>query len=167
VGRAEAPSIYRRRSCPRRAKPDSAISRPTDVTVVYEVTHARDLDGLAIRKSDTEEDYNVVLYHRKLHASALEAMGKNPNTNRREAVEKLVTAAGGKLVAMYGIISEGPGAMVIFEADPGVAPTIAAVAAASGGVTNVKAQRLLSGDEVRAARQKRVELQKSYRAPGQ
>ena len=98
---------------------------------------------------------------------ALEAMGKNPNTNRREAVEKLVTAAGGKLVAMYGIISEGPGAMVIFEADPAAAPAIAAVAAASGGVTNVRVQRLLSGDEVRAARQKRVELQKSYRAPGQ
>ena len=98
---------------------------------------------------------------------ALEAMGKNPNTNRREAVEKLVTAAGGKLVAMYGTISEGPGAMVIFEADPAVAPAIAAVAAASGGVTNVRVQRLLSGDEVRAARQKRVELQKSYRAPGQ
>ena len=33
---------------------------------------------------------------------ALDAMGKNPNTNRREAVEKLVNAAGGKLVAMYG-----------------------------------------------------------------
>ena len=32
---------------------------------------------------------------------ALEAMGKNPS-NRREAVEKLLTAAGGKLVAMYG-----------------------------------------------------------------
>jgi hypothetical protein len=31
---------------------------------------------------------------------ALEAMGKNPNTNRREAVEKLLTAACGKLVAM-------------------------------------------------------------------
>ena len=29
---------------------------------------------------------------------ALEAMGKNPKTNRREAVEKLVTAGGGKLV---------------------------------------------------------------------
>jgi hypothetical protein len=26
---------------------------------------------------------------------ALDAMGKNPNTNRREAVEKLVNAAGG------------------------------------------------------------------------
>jgi uncharacterized protein with GYD domain len=31
---------------------------------------------------------------------ALEGMGKNPSTDRREAVEKLVTAAGGKLVAV-------------------------------------------------------------------
>jgi uncharacterized protein with GYD domain len=60
---------------------------------------------------------------------ALDAMGKNPNTNRREAVEKLVNAAGGKLVAIYGTIAEGPGAMVIFEADPTVAPAVAAVAA--------------------------------------
>jgi uncharacterized protein with GYD domain len=98
---------------------------------------------------------------------ALETMGKNPNTNRREAVEKLVTAAGGKLVAMYGTIAEGPGTMVIFEADPAVAPAISGVAASSGAVTNVKVQRLLSGDEVRAIRQKRTELQKSYRPPGQ
>ena len=97
---------------------------------------------------------------------ALEAMGKNPKTNRREAVEKLVTAGGGKLVAMYGTIAEGPGAMVIFEADPAVAPAIAGVAASSDGGSNVKMQRLLSGDEVRAIRQKRVELQKSYRPPG-
>jgi uncharacterized protein with GYD domain len=95
---------------------------------------------------------------------ALEAMGKNPKANRREAVEKLVTAAGGKLVAMYGTIAEG--AMVIFEADPAVAPAIAGVAASSDGVTNVKYQRLFSGDEVRAIRQKRAELQKSYRPPG-
>jgi len=57
---------------------------------------------------------------------ALDAMAKNPNTNRREAVEKLVTAAGGKLVAMYGTIADGPGAMVIFEADPSVAPAVLA-----------------------------------------
>jgi uncharacterized protein with GYD domain len=98
---------------------------------------------------------------------ALEAMGKNPNTNRREAVEKLVTAAGGKLLAMYGTIAEGPGAMVIFEADPAVAPAISGVAASSGAVTNVKVQHLLSGEEVRAIRQKRTELQKSYRPPGE
>jgi len=93
-------------------------------------------------------------------------MGKNPKTNRREAVEKLVKAAGGKLVAMYGTIADGPGAMVIFEADPAVAPAISGVAASSGRVTNVKVQRLLSGDEVRAIRQKRTELQKSYSPPG-
>ncbi len=99
---------------------------------------------------------------------ALEAMAKNPNTNRREAVEQLVTAAGGKVVAMYGTIAEGPGTMVIFEAsDPAVAPALAGVAASSDGVTNVKLQRLLTRDEARAARQKRVELQKSYRPPGQ
>ena len=45
------------------------------------------------------------------------------NTNRREAVEKLVTAAGGKLVEMYGTMAEGPGAMVIFDADPVAAGT--------------------------------------------
>ena len=97
---------------------------------------------------------------------ALEAMGKNPKTNRREAVEKLLKAAGGKLVAMYGTIADGPGAMVIFEAESGVAPAIAGVAASSDGVTNVKVQRLFSGDEVRAIRQKRTELQKSYSPPG-
>jgi uncharacterized protein with GYD domain len=97
---------------------------------------------------------------------ALEAMAKNPKTNRREAVEKLLKAAGGKLVAMYGTIADGPGAMVIFEADPGVAPAIAGVAASSGAVTNVKVQRLFSGDEVRAIRQKRTELEKSYSPPG-
>ena len=109
---------------------------------------------------------NAILYHRKLHAEGARSHRQNPKTNRREAVEKLVTAGGGKLVAMYGTIAEGPGAMVTFEADPAVAPAIAAVAASSDSVSNVKMQRLLSGDEVRAIRQKRVELQKSYRPPG-
>ena len=96
---------------------------------------------------------------------ALDAMGKNP-TNRREAVEKLLTAAGGKLVAMYGTIAEGPGAMAIFDIDPAAAPAVVGVVASSDGVQNVKMQRLFSGDEVAAVRKKRTELQKSYRAPG-
>jgi uncharacterized protein with GYD domain len=98
---------------------------------------------------------------------ALEAMAKNPSASRREAVEQLLTAAGGKLVAMYGTIAEGPGAMVIFEADPAVAPAVTGVAASSDSLKNVKLERIFSGDEVRAIRQKRVELQKSYRPPGQ
>jgi uncharacterized protein with GYD domain len=98
---------------------------------------------------------------------AMEAMAKNPNADRKEAVEKLVTAAGGKLVAMYGTIADGPGAMVIIDVDPGMGAAIAAVVGASDGVHNVKAQRIFSTDEVRAIRQKRIQLQASYRPPGQ
>jgi uncharacterized protein with GYD domain len=98
---------------------------------------------------------------------ALEAMGKNPNTNRREAVEQLLTAAGGKLVAMYGTIADGPGAMVIFDADPVAAPAVTGVAASTDGLQNVKLQRLFTRDEVVAIRQKRTQVQGSFKAPGQ
>ena len=60
---------------------------------------------------------------------ALNAMRENPNTDRRAAVEQLLEAAGGKLVAMYGRASNGPGAMVIFDVpDPAMAPAMCGVA---------------------------------------
>jgi hypothetical protein len=71
------------------------------------------------------------------------------------------------LVAMYGTIAEGPGPMAIFDIDPAAAPAVVGVVASSDGVQNVKMQRLFSGDEVIAIRQKRAQLQGSYRAPGQ
>ena len=98
---------------------------------------------------------------------ALDGMAKNPSGSRREAVEKLMTAAGGKLVNMYFTIAEGPGAIAIFDAEPSVAPAIASLVASSDGVHNVKFQRLFSEDEVAAVRQKRIQLQASYKAPGQ
>jgi uncharacterized protein with GYD domain len=98
---------------------------------------------------------------------ALEAMAKNPDTNRREAVERMLTAAGGKLVSMYGTIAKGPGAMVIFDIDPASAPAVAGVAAATDGLHNVEMQRLLTREEVVAVRQKRAQLQASYKPPGQ
>jgi uncharacterized protein with GYD domain len=98
---------------------------------------------------------------------AMEAMANNPDANRKEAVEKLVIAAGGKLVAMYGTIADGPGAMVIIDVDPGMGAAIAAVVGSSDGVRNVKAQRIFSIDEVMAIRRKRMQLQASYRPPGQ
>ena len=58
---------------------------------------------------------------------AMQAMAKKPNTNRRDALEKLVKAAGGKVVAMYGTMTDGPGALAIFDADPGVAASVGAV----------------------------------------
>ena len=96
----------------------------------------------------------------------LEAMAKNPKTNRREAVKKLLKAAGGKMVSMYGTIADGPGAMVIFDIDPTLAPSIVAVAASSDAVHNIKMQRLFTTDEMMAIRAKRVELQAAYAAPG-
>jgi hypothetical protein len=62
----------------------------------------------------------------------------------------------------YGTIAEGPGVLVIFDAEPAVAPAVIGVAVAADTITNVKFQRLFSGEEVRAARQKRIEIQKSY-----
>jgi uncharacterized protein with GYD domain len=97
---------------------------------------------------------------------AMEAMAKNPNTNRQEAVEKLVTAGGGKLVAMYGTMVDGPGAIAIMDVERIVAPAIAAVVASSDGVHNVRAYRLYTMEEVIAIRQKRVQLQASYTPPG-
>ena len=79
----------------------------------------------------------------------------------------MLTAAGGKLVAMYGTIAEGPGAMAIFDIDPAAAPAVVGVVASSDAVHNVKMQRLFSGEEVAAIRQKRAQLQASYKTPGQ
>ena len=98
---------------------------------------------------------------------AMQAMAKSPNTNRRDALEKLVTAAGGKLVAMYGTMVDGPGAMAILDVDPGVGAAIAAVVASSDGVCNVRTQRLFSMDEVIGIRKKRMQLQASYSPPGE
>jgi len=42
---------------------------------------------------------------------ALNVMRENPATNRHEAAEKLLEAAGGKVIAMYGTVRNGPGAM--------------------------------------------------------
>lgn len=97
---------------------------------------------------------------------ALKAMRENPNTNRRGAVEELLGAAGAKLVSMYSTIAEGPGALVIFDADPTAAAAVTGVVASSDGLQNVKMMRLFSHDEVVAIRQKAKQIQGSYKAPG-
>jgi len=98
---------------------------------------------------------------------ALNAMRENPKTNRRDAVEQLVKAAGGKLIEMYGTMVDGPGALVIVDVDPVAAAAITATVASSDGVQNVKMTRLYTHDEIMAVRQKRVQVHSSYRPPGQ
>lgn len=49
--------------------------------------------------------------------------GKTQTPTVAKRSKKMVAAAGGKLVEMYGTMAEGPGAMVIFDADPVAAGT--------------------------------------------
>ena len=94
---------------------------------------------------------------------AMQAMAKNPNTNRRDEFEKLLKAAGGKVIAMYGTMTDGPGALA--NADPAVAASVGAVIASSDGVHNFKMVRLFTMEEVIGIRKKRIELQGSYIPP--
>jgi uncharacterized protein with GYD domain len=99
---------------------------------------------------------------------ALNAMRENPNTNRQEAVTRLLEAAGGRLIDMYGIIGNGPGAMVIFDVpDPAMAPAICGVAVSSGSVQNVQMKRLFTMDEIKGIRQNAAKIRGAYKPPGQ
>jgi uncharacterized protein with GYD domain len=99
---------------------------------------------------------------------ALNAMRENPNTDRREAAKQLVEAAGGKVIEMYGISGNGPGAMVIFDVpDPAMAPAISGVAVSSGSVQNVQLRRLFTMDEISDIRQKARQIRGAYKPPGQ
>ena len=97
---------------------------------------------------------------------ALNAILDDPNTNRYEAVKKLVEAGGGKLISMYSTAAEGPGVLLIFDVpDPEVAPTIAGLAVAAGTVVNAKLTRLMTQEEVGKVRQKARELRGAYKPP--
>src|SRR5271166_748471 len=99
---------------------------------------------------------------------ALNAMRENPNTNRQAAVEQLLEAAGGKLVAMYGRTVNGPGAMMIFYvSDPAMASAICGVAVSSGTIHNVQLTRLFTRDEIVGIRQKARQIRGAYKPPGE
>ena len=99
---------------------------------------------------------------------AISAMFDDPNTNRAVAISNLLEAAGAKLVHLYFYPAdgEGPGALVIFEADPAAAAPIAAIAWAGGGLQKIKLTRLLTNDEVRANQQKARQIRSAYKPPG-
>ncbi len=98
---------------------------------------------------------------------SLNSILDDPTTNRLEAVKQLLEAADAELVSMYSTVAEGPGAMVIFNvSDPAVAPAIAGVVVAGGGVQNLKLTRLLSPDEVATVREKGRQIRGAYKAPG-
>jgi|ERR1700728_2110732 len=100
-------------------------------------------------------------------AQALNNILDDPTTNRAEAAKKLIEAAGGKLISMYGVPADGPGVLVIFDVtDPSAAAAITGVIVASGALHKAKLTRLLTQEEVAQVRQKAAQLRGSYKAPG-
>ena len=98
---------------------------------------------------------------------ALNGMMENPTGSRFEAAKKLIEAAGGKLISMYGMPAEGPGVLAIFEtSDPTAAAAISGVVVASGGLHNVKLLRLLTQEELVEVRQKASQLRSAFKPPG-
>lgn len=99
---------------------------------------------------------------------ALNAMREKPETNRRDAVNQVLEAAGGRVIEMYGTSGNGPGALVIFDVpDPSMAPAIAGVAVSAGAIQNVKLTRLFTMDEIKSIRQNAAKIRSAYRPPGQ
>jgi uncharacterized protein with GYD domain len=81
---------------------------------------------------------------------AFNGMMENPTSNRFKAAKKLIEAAGGKMISMYGMPAEGPGVMAIFEtSNPTAATAISGVVVASGGLRNVKLLHLLTQEDLR------------------
>jgi len=99
---------------------------------------------------------------------ALNAMRESPNTDRRTAVEQVLAAAGGKLIAMYGRATNGPGVLLIFDVpDPAMAPAMCGVAVSAGSIQNVELTRLFTMEEIADIRQKARRLHGAYKPPGQ
>jgi len=98
---------------------------------------------------------------------ALNALMDEPESSRLAAVQQLLEAAGGRVVNLYSTVADGPGAMLIFDVpDPGAAPAISGVIAASGAVQNLRLTRLMSPDEVVGVRKRAAQLRASYRPAG-
>jgi uncharacterized protein with GYD domain len=97
--------------------------------------------------------------------AALQALGRNPS-NRHEAAEKLVAAAGGKLLSFYRTSDNGAGVHIVFDADPITALAIDVVVVAGGALSDIRFTRLWTDEEVAQMRTKRAQIDAAYTAPG-
>src|SRR5262245_55229076 len=99
---------------------------------------------------------------------AVIAMRDDPNTDRSQVVRQVLEAAGGKLIAMFGRVENGPGVMVIFEVDdPKMVPAVTNVFASSGSAQNFHMQRLVTQEEIVEIRLNAAKLASVYRSPGE
>ena len=97
---------------------------------------------------------------------AIANLRDDPTINRRETEEHTLEAAGGgKVVAFYAHVANGPGALAIIDTDPTAAMALGGIVPPSGGVQNMPIERLLARKESMAIRQKAGKLTKTYQSP--
>jgi uncharacterized protein with GYD domain len=98
--------------------------------------------------------------------AAINSLMSNPETNRAEALRRLLEAAGGKLVSLYSTAAEGPGVLAIIDLpDAMTAPAIGGVIMATGAVENYRLMRLMLPEEVVGVRRKAAQLKAAYAPP--
>jgi len=98
--------------------------------------------------------------------AAITALMAKPETNRAEAVRRLIEAAGGTLVSFYSTASEGPGVLVIADLpDPQTAFAIGGLVNSTGALQNYRLTRLITPEEVVGIRRKAAQLKPAYMAP--
>lgn len=98
--------------------------------------------------------------------AAISTLMAKPDSNRPEALRRLIEAAGGKLVSFYSTAAEGPGVLAIVELpDAMAAPAIGGVIMAGGAVENYRLTRLMTPDEVVGVRRKAAQLKAAYAPP--
>ena len=74
----------------------------------------------------------------------------------------------GKLIAMYGRASNGPGVLLIIDMpDPAMAPAMTGLAVSAGTIHNPELTRLFTMEEVADIRRKAGQLHGAYKPPGQ
>jgi len=97
-------------------------------------------------------------------SQALVAFRQTSDANRREAVDRVLEAAGGRVIEMCGTAPNGPGALVVFDVpDPTMAPVIAGVAVSAGAIQNVKLTRLFTIDGIQNIRKNAAKVRGAYK----
>ena len=76
-------------------------------------------------------------------------------------------AAGGKLISLYGTVSNGPSVFAIFDVSIRRGPAIAGVVQSYGAFQNLQFMRLATVEEMTTFRQNAAKIAGAYKPLGQ
>jgi uncharacterized protein with GYD domain len=80
-------------------------------------------------------------------SEAWSALAKNP-TNRREIIDKVFQAVGGRLIELYYCLGEYDGVLLVEAPDDSAIVSALVAVAGAGHARSIKTTKLLSADEM-------------------